>query len=71
MIAVNEKGYCRVWLNENYSLNSYQKRNRKESYIVQKIINLIEGHSTETKASKKLFESLKGVESFLNALKQV
>lgn len=26
MIAINEKGFCRVWLNDNFSLNSFPKK---------------------------------------------
>ena len=26
MVSINEKGYCRVWVNENFSENSYLKK---------------------------------------------
>jgi hypothetical protein len=25
MIAINEKGFCRVWINENFSLNTIKE----------------------------------------------
>lgn len=37
--------------------------------MIQKIINLIEAHSTDTKSSRKLFLLLKSPSSFLSALK--
>ena len=65
MIAVNEKGFCKVWVNENFSLNSMQKNNCKEVKMVQKIIGIIESHSCDSKASKKLFGLLQNSNTFL------
>ena len=41
MVSVNEKGLCRVWLNENFSVNSFCKNEVKERELVRTIITLI------------------------------
>ena len=41
MIAINEKGYCKVWMNENYAFNSFIRKDNRESKMVSKIINMI------------------------------
>lgn len=71
MITINERGFCRVWLNENFALNSYSKTDATESKMVNKIITIIESHSQESKAFKKLFSSLKECSNFLQALRTI
>ena len=71
MISVNEKGQCKVWLNENFALNAYIKRDYRESKMINNIINIIESHCIESKSSKRLFSAIPKCFNFLQALKMV
>lgn len=71
MVTINEKGFCRVWLNENFALNSFPKNDVTENKMVNKIITIIESHSQLTKATKKLFSYLKNCTTFLSALRAI
>ena len=71
MIAINEKGLCKVWINENFALNAYSKRDYKENKMINNIINIIESHCIESKSSKRLFSLLTKCSNFLQALKMV
>ena len=71
MISINEKGQCKVWLNENFALNAYIKRDYRESKMINNIINIIESHCIESKSSKRLFAAIPKCSNFLQALKMV
>ena len=69
MVSINERGFCKVWLNENFSSNISRKTTGGEKAMVKKIFELIEYHSLESKGSKKLFSLLTSSNSFLDGLK--
>jgi hypothetical protein len=69
MIALNEKGSCRVWINEDFSLNSCLTINLTEEAMVSSIISIMQKHCLECPVSNKLAKQLHHCKSFLSVLK--
>lgn len=71
MITINEKGCCRVWMNENFGQNTLNKRDLSETKMVNKIISIIETHTQESRNTKKLFSYILNCTTFLSSLKAI
>jgi hypothetical protein len=71
MIGVNERGLCKVWLNDNFSLNFPSAPESTEQAMVASIVEILQKHSHHTVAGIGLWDQLKISKSFLSALKEV
>ena len=58
-------------MNENFALNTLNKKEFQEINMVNKIITIIESHCIESKSSKRLFKLLQKCSNFLQALKMI
>lgn len=44
MIALNEKGSCKVWLNDNFASNNLTKRAESEAKMIEQIQLIMGNH---------------------------
>lgn len=65
MIALNDKGFCKVWLNDDFTLNAFPNNQLSEKLMIDQILSNIEAHSAESKSHKKLFIEMNKCMTFL------
>lgn len=68
MIFLNHKNQCKVWFNENFIINKFNKTNYGENQFLINIYKVFQAKVKQNKAANAFFSELHNIKNFFGVL---